>query len=365
MTGRPTMKDVASAAGVSLMTVSRVVSGEPRVAPDTVAKVEKAVRDLGYQRDDIARNLRTKDRSSATIGLVLDDLANPFFATMARAVEDEARRRGYLVLVGSTNDEARRERDVVSAFCARHVDGLIIVPTAGNHAFLRTRMKSGTKVVCVDRPAKGLDVDTVTVDNQEAAYRAVNQLIDHGHSRIAFLGDRRDIWTQQERFAGYAQALASRGIPEEPELLRHELRTKAEATAAILALLSLPDPPTALFTGNDLITTGAVEGLAQLDQLKRLTRLRQPGLLAHAGHADPGTIAVIGFDDVALAELLNPPLTVVSQDPAAMGASAASLLFARIEGDVSPPRSVVLLTRLIERGSGELPPARTAARPAP
>ncbi|GAA2011471.1 LacI family DNA-binding transcriptional regulator [Catenulispora yoronensis] len=350
MTRRPTMRDVANAAGVSLMTVSRVVSGEPRVAPETIAKVEKAVRELGYQRDDIARNLRTKDRTSATIGLVLDDLANPFFATMARAVEDEARRRGYLVLVGSTNDELERERDMVSAFCAHHVDGLIVVPTAGSHTFLRARMKSGTKVVCVDRPAKGLDVDTVTVDNQEAAFRAVTQLLDHGHTRIAFLGDQHDIWTQQERFAGYLRALASRGIAKEPDLIRHGLRAKTDAHTAVLSVMGLPAPPTALFTSNDLITTGVVEGLGQLRQ---------------AGQPGTGSVALIGFDDVALADQLQPPLTVVSQDPAAIGTTAANLLFARIAGDESPPRSVVLLTRVVTRGSGELRPVAEDAAPRP
>jgi len=338
------MKDVAKAAGVSLMTVSRVVAGEARVAPETAARVEQAVRQLGYQRDDIARNLRAKDRATSTIGLIIDDLANPFFAVMARAVEDEAHRRGFLVLVGSTNDELQREREVVSAFCARRVDGLIVVPTAGSHSFLKARMKAGTKVVCVDRPAKGLNVDTVMVDNQEAAHRAVAHLVEHGHTRIAFLGDRHDIWTQQERYAGYAGALAGNGIKEDPALIRHELRAKADAAAAVVELMNLPDPPTALFTSNDLITIGAMEGLG-----------------SPAVAADPSSVALVGFDDFALADKLSPPVTVVSQDPAAIGGAAASLLFSRIDGDDSPPRSVVLLTRFLVRGSGEVRPVLDAA----
>ena len=332
------MKDVANAAGVSLMTVSRVVAGEPRVAPETAAKVEQAVRDLGYQRDDIARNLRAKDRATATIGLIIDDLANPFYAVMARAVEDAAHRRGRLVLVGSTNDEIQREREVVAAFCARRVDGLVVVPTAGSHAFLRARMKTGTKVVCADRPATGLDVDTVTVDNQDGARRAVTHLLDHGHTRIAFLGDRREIWTQQERYAGYIAALAFRGVPEEPALIRHALRARTDASAAVIELMGLPEPPTALFSSNDLITIGVIEGLRQ--------SLR----------AGARQVALVGFDDLALAEMLNPPLTVVSQDPAAIGTAAANLLLDRIEGDRSPPRSMVLPTRFVIRGSGEFRP---------
>ncbi|MEV5276791.1 LacI family DNA-binding transcriptional regulator [Streptomyces sp. NPDC051994] len=326
---RPTMKDVARAAGVSPMTVSRAVSGEPGVSPDTAARVEQAVRQLGYQRNDNARNLRQKNLRTSTIGLVVDDLANPFYALMARSVEDEAHRRGFLVLVGSTNDEPRREREVIAAFTARQVDGLILVPTNTGHGFLKQPMEGGTCVVCVDRPARGLAVDTVTVDNRAGAERAVSHLLGHGHTRIAYLGDRFDIWTQRERHAGYLDALASHGIPEDAALVRHELRSQSDAASALADLRRLPDPPTALFTTNDLITIGVMDGLGS-----------------------PDRVAVVGFDDFPLADRLSPPLSVVSQDPVALGATAANLLFSRIEGDRSAPRSVVLLTRLIIRGSG-------------
>jgi len=327
---RPTMKDVARAAGVSPMTVSRVVSGEVGVSPATAAKVEQAVRKLGYQRNDNARHLRQKNLGTSTIALVVDDLANPFYALMARSVEDEAHRRGYVVLVGSTNDEPRREREVIAAFTARQVDGLIIVPTIGAHGFLKQPMGGGTQVVCVDRPAKGLAVDVVTVDNRAAADRAVSHLLDHGHTRIAYLGDRYDIWTQRERYMGYLDALAARALPVDPDLVRHGLRSRSEAGAALTGLRALPDPPTALFTSNDLITMGVLDGLDR-----------------------PAPVAIVGFDDLPMADRLNPPLTVVSQDPIALGSTAANLLFSRIDGDRSAPRSVILLTRLIIRGSAD------------
>ncbi|MEV6792178.1 LacI family DNA-binding transcriptional regulator [Streptomyces sp. NPDC051320] len=327
---RPTMKDVARAAGVSPMTVSRVVSGEPGVSPGTAAKVGQAVRKLGYQRNDTARHLRQKNLGTSTIALVVDDLANPFYALMARSVEDEAHRRGYVVLVGSTNDEPARERDIIAAFTARQVDGMIIVPTIGGHGFLKQPMAGGTHVVCVDRPAKGLAVDTVTVDNRAGAERAVTHLIGHGHRRIAYLGDRFDIWTQTERYAGYLDALAAHEIPQDLSLVRHELRSPHRARAALAGLRALADPPTALFTSNDIITMGVLDGLD-----------------------DPTPPAIVGFDDLPLAERLSPPLTVVSQDPVALGGTAANLLFARIAGDRSAPRSVVLLTRFIVRGSAE------------
>ena len=326
------MKDVARAAGVSLMTVSRVVSGGSGVAPETVARVETAIRRLGYQRDDIARNLRSKGRDSRTIGLVVDDLANPFFSALARSVEDEAHRRGCLVLVGSTNDDPRRERDVVIAFCARRVDGLVVVPTAGGQALLRSQMARGTKVVCVDRPAPGIDADCVIVDNRDGAERGVRHLLDHGHRRIAYLGDRQEIWTQRQRFEGYLAALGARGIEPDPDLVRHGLRSGADAVAAVRELMDGATAPTAIFSGNDLVSIGVVDGIAGR------------------------RVALVGFDDFPLSDKLDPPVTVVSQDPAALGLTAAQLLFARIDGDQAPSRSVVLLTRFIERGSGEVAP---------
>jgi DNA-binding LacI/PurR family transcriptional regulator len=332
---RPTMRDVAAAAEVSLMTVSRVVNGEPGVLPETAARVERAIRRLGYQRNDMARQLRSKGQLTHTIGLLVDDLANPFFATLASAVEDAARLRKYVVLIGSSNDNLRREREVISAFSARRVDGLIVVPAAGSHRFLRDQLAAGVKVVCVDRPADGLRVDTVVVDNRNGAYGAVRHLLERGHRRIGYLGDRDDIWTVQERYEGFAEALVGERLAPDPVLVRHGLQTRAAAAEAAAALTQLPDPPTALFASNDLMTMGAIDGL----------------------HGRAGSIALVGFDEFALADKLTPRVTVVAQDPAAIGATAAQLLFARIGGDNSPPRDVVLLTRLVARGSGEIAPS--------
>jgi DNA-binding LacI/PurR family transcriptional regulator len=332
--GRPTMRDVAAAANVSLMTVSRVVNGEPGVLPETAARVERAIRRLGYQRNDVARQLRSKGQLTHTIGLLVDDLANPFFATLASAVEAAARLRKYVVLIGSSDDNLRREREVISAFCARQVDGLIVVPAAGSHRFLRDRLAAGTKVVCVDRPAEGLPVDTVVVDNRNGARGAVSHLLGRGHRRIGYLGDRDDIWTVQERYAGFAEALAGEGLTPEPALIRRGLQTRSAAAAAAAELSQLPDAPTALFASNDLMTMGAIDGL----------------------QGRTGRVALVGFDEFALADKLTPQVTVVAQDPAAIGATAAQLLFARIGGDTSPPRDVVLLTRLVARGSGEIAP---------
>jgi len=326
------MRDVAAAAGVSVMTVSRVLNGAGAVAAETAARVEQAIAELGYRRNDIARHLRQKGQVSRTIGLVVDDLGNPFYSALARAVEDAAYRRGYLVLVGSTNDDPYRERELVSAFSARQVDGLIVVPTSGNQGFLSTQLAMGTPIVCADRTAKGLDVDTVTVNNRDAAMRAVAHLLDHGHRRIAYLGDQRSIWTLKERYAGYRDALAAADVAVDRDLVCHGLRSRGDAAAAMERLMALPHPPTAVFGSNDLITMGAIDGLG--DAAKR--------------------VALVGFDDFPLADKLSPPVTVVSQDPATIGATAAQLLFSRIDGNEGPPRWVMLLTRFVARGSGEI-----------
>jgi DNA-binding LacI/PurR family transcriptional regulator len=349
------MRDVARAAGVSLMTVSRVVNRDPGVQPETAAKVERAVRQLGYQRNDAARQLRRKDEPTQTIGLLVDDIANPFFATLARAVEDAARLHSCVVLIGSSNDSIDTEREVISAFCSRRVDGVILVPAAGSHRFLRAQQELGVKVVCVDRPAAQLEVDTVLVDNRHGAHAAVRHLISYGHHRIGYLGDRDDIWAVRERYAGFLQALAEEGLAADPAIVRHGLRSRAEAAGATADLLRRPEPPTAIFASNDLVTMGVIDGLQDAGSYGP-SASHSDGDGARPG-GPTGRIALVGFDEFALADKLTPPVTVVAQDPAAIGATAAQLLFTRINGDTSPPRDILLLTRLIARGSGEIAPA--------
>jgi LacI family transcriptional regulator len=207
------------------------------------------------------------------------------------------------------------------------------VPVAGSQRFLKTQMAMGTHVTCVDRPADGLDVDVVVVDNRGGTRAAVRHLLARGHRRIGFVGDRDDIWTAEERYAGYVDALAAVGIAPDPACVRRGIRTAALASAAVTDMLRSPAPPTALFTGNNVLTMGAISALPAVD----------------------GRTALIGFDDFPLADRLAPPVTVVTQDPDLLGATAAQLLFARIAGDDAPPRTVVMHTRLLPRGSGEIP----------
>ena len=326
------MKEVARVANVSLATVSRVLSGSGEVRPDLAERVHQAVKMLGYRRDLTASTLRRADRQSASIGLIIEDVSNPFFSAVHRGVEDVARAHGVLTFVGSSDENPARERELAEAFAARGVDGLVIVPCSGDQSYLRRDQQAGTGFVFVDRPPRFMPGDAVLTDNLGGARRGVEHLMAAGHRRIAFLGDRLSVFTAVERRNGYHEALDAAGIPRMPELERAELASSEPAQRAVVELLGLPDPPTALFTGQNLITIGAVRALREL------------GL--------QWQVALVGFDDVVLGDLVEPGVSVVAQDPYELGRRAGELLFAR--GD--EPRRVVVPTRLITRGSGEIAP---------
>ncbi|GAA4520657.1 MULTISPECIES: LacI family DNA-binding transcriptional regulator [Nonomuraea] len=324
---RPTMKDVASAAGVALKTVSRVVNGEPGVHPATADRVRAAIDRLGYSRNESARVLRRG--RTATIGLVIEDVADPFYAGLSRAVESVAAAHGCLLLSGSSSEDPERERELVLTFCARRVDGLIVVPAGEDHSYLRPELDAGTPAVFVDRPpGPGIDVDTVLADNAGGAALATRHLVAHGHSRIAFLGDEPSIFTAARRLHGFRTAL---GHLYDERLVCMRSPALDTVRAALDRMLALDRPPTAVFTGNGRLTVTALRALA--------------------GRRGP---AVVGFDDFELSDLLG--VTVVAQDPARMGRVAAELLFRRLSGDTGPAEHPVLPVGLVPRGSGELPP---------
>jgi LacI family transcriptional regulator len=329
---RPTMKQVAAVAGVSLATVSRVVNGGLGVGPDLAERVRHAVELLGYRHNLTASSLRRADRLSASIGLVFEDVGNPFFSAVHRGVEEVARRRGVLTFAGSSDEVPERERELAESFGARGVDGLIIVPAGGDHSYLLRDKAAGVALVFVDRPARFIDADVVLTDNAGGAREAVAQLIAGGHRRIGYLGDRPELHTGGERLRGYREALAEHGIAQEPALVHTSAQRPYDATRG---LLLGDDPPTALFTSQNLITIDALRAIHDLGVQR--------------------TVAHVGFDDIPLADVVDPGLTVVAQDPAALGRSAAELLFSRLDGYDGPGRRVVHPTTLIARGSGELP----------
>jgi LacI family transcriptional regulator len=326
------MRHVAQRAGVSLKTVSRVINDEPNVASATAERVTEAIAELGFRRNDLARSLR-HGRSSATLGLVIEDVANPFYSAVAQAVETAARRRGFMVIAGSCAEDPERERELVQALLRRRVDALVLVPASHDHAWLAGEE---TPVVFLDRPPRGVDADAVLLDNAGGARSAVEHLLAHGHRRIACVADPEELVTSAERLAGYRAALADAGIEPDPRLVRTEARDPEHSQAIAAELLALPPDvrPTAFFTGNNRHTVGALRALRGRDR----------------------EVALVGFDDFELADLLATPTTVIRHDSHRMGAEAAELAFARLDGLDDPPRRVVLATELVPRGSGEVPP---------
>jgi LacI family transcriptional regulator len=330
------MHDVAALAKVSLKTVSRVVNQEPGVSPDLVLRVNQAAARLDYRPNLAASSLRRTGGRTATIGLLLEDVGNPFSSTVHRAIEDAARARGVAVLASSLDEDPDREQALIRAFVSRRVDGLAIVPAASDHSYLVNELRAGLALVFIDRAPSFLDADAVLASNREGSRDGVRHLIEHGHRRVAYLGDMRSISTAHERFLGYRDALRAASIPQEERLIRHGLRSIEAAESAVRELLSGPpgEAPTALFASQNLVTIGALRVLRQLRLQHR--------------------VAVVGFDEVMLGDLLEPGLTVVAQDPAAMGAAASELLFRRMDGDTGPTQIRVIPTRLIVRGSGEI-----------
>lgn len=333
----PTMRDVAALAKVSTKTVSRVINGLPGAGAEVTERVRDAARTLGYRPNLTASSLRRSDRRSATIGVLFEDLSNPFDAALLRAVEDRARHSGVLVLAGSSEDDHTQQRELLVSLSARRVDGLVVMAAGGHQDALQHERERGTPMVLVDRPPTFGATDCVTTTNRASSRDAVGHLAALGHRDIAFLGDRRTLWTSQERYAGYVEGLAHAAVPLRGELVRTDLHGEDLAAAATTALLDLDRPPTALFTAQNLVTVGA----------QRV--LRERGLHHR--------VAVIGFDDFPLADLLDPGITVVRQDVPGIGRKAADLVLARIDGDTSPPVHAVVPSALVRRGSGEIAPS--------
>jgi LacI family transcriptional regulator len=327
------MRDVAALAGVSLKTVSRVVNGEPTVDASLAARVRKAATALEYRPNLTARSLRSASGRTRTIGVLLEDVSNPFSSAIHRAVEDVARPRGVAVFAGSIDEDPVRERELALALVARRVDGLIVVPAGDDQSYFANEQRAGLSVVFVDRPPRLLRADAVISDNTAGARAGVRHLLSAGHRSIGFLGDLSSITTAADRFAGYGAALAELGIEIDGTLVRHDLHSAAAAEAAVHSLI-LDGAPTALFTTQNMITIGALRALREL------------GMHEH--------VALVGFDDFLLADLLQPAVTVVAQDPAAIGETACEILFGRMDGDTTPPRTHTIPTRLIARGSGEI-----------
>jgi LacI family transcriptional regulator len=328
------MRDVAGTAGVSVKTVSRVVNGERGVRADTAARVDDAIGRLGFTRNDLASSLR-RGRAGA-LGLVIEDVANPFYSAIARTVEDAAQARGHLLITGSCEEDSSRERQLALRLLRRLVDALLIVPAGTEHRYLLPDLAAGVPIVFLDRPPGDIEADTVLLDNLGGTRTGVEHLLGQGHERIGFVGDAPHLYTAAERLAGYRAALADAGRSPRDELLRTGSHDAPHAERAVRELLELPPDrrPTALFTSNNRNTVGALRAL----------------------RAAPHPIAIVGFDDFELADMLPTPVTVVRHAPEEMGRIAAELAYARLDDGARPPQRRTIGLELVIRGSGEVPP---------
>jgi LacI family transcriptional regulator len=328
--GRPTMKDVATRAGVALKTVSRVVNREPGVTPETTQRVLGAIEDLGFRRNESARLLRTGH--TAALGYIADSWTDPDHAAVYRGLENVAREHGYLLYSGSTDRDPEREERLALAMCARRVDGLIISPSQGAQDYLIPEIEAGVATVFVLRPPElGLAdtvlpgtvppgtvppdtvlPDTVLPDERAGARLAIAHLARLGHRRIGFLSEPAGNRSRALR-SGYAEAMAAAGLAADPAWLTPD--------AAALAGTGV----TAVFCANQERTRSALRALG------------------------PRGATVVGFGDFELADLLTPPVTAVSYDPVLIGSTAGELLLRRLAGEQGPPRRVLVPVRLVVR----------------
>lgn len=326
--GRPTMKDVASRAGVALKTVSRVVNREPGVTPETAGRVLGAIKELGFRRNESARLLRTG--RTATLGFIAGSWTEPDHVAVYQGVESIAREQGYLMYSGSTDSEPAREEGLALSMCARRVDGLIIVPAPGPHDYLVSEIEAGVATVFVLRPPELGGADAVLPDARGAAQAAITHLAAHGHQKIGLVGGPAGAQRTALR-EGYAQAMTAAGLTADPAWQALD--------AAALAGQDLP--VTAVFCASQALTRAALRALAARED----------------GPSAERRVAVIGFGDFEGADVVSPPVTVVSYDPAGIGRTAGELLLRRLAGQRATPSLVEVPVRLVARGSAEFPPS--------
>ncbi len=315
------IKDVAKRAGVSSATVSRVLANKQYVRDTTREKVLKAVKELGYQPSRVARSLRIK--SSQIIGLLISDIQNPFFTALVRAVEDVAYENNYFIFLCNTDETMDKEAMYIDLMISENVAGVIITPTNECKSPCKKLLKAGIPMVAVDRRVLDCDADTVVLNNIHAASELVNLLIEHGHHRIGAILGRTEITTGRERYQGYKSALLRNNIPLLPELVRFGLPKEEMGFTCTNELLNLPEPPTAIFTGNNLLTIGA------------LRAIKERGLRI------PNDIALVAFDDMEWSTLISPPITVAAQPTYEMGLKAAELILKRISNPTRPTETVL------------------------
>lgn len=320
-----TMREVAAHAGVSQKTVSRVFNDDPQVRPETRERVQSAMRELGYVANPIAGVFRSG--KVPAIGIAVPDIADPFFATLVRSVDDAAHDADMSTLVTSLGDDPAREADIVRTLLRRAPSGLIMTPVARDQGYL-AGVAAGVPVVFVDREPTGFDGDTIRHDDAGGTSLAIRHLLAEGHRRIAFVGDSADLPTTATRLRTYREVLAEAGITADDDLVRLGTLDERSAEDAVSSLLALPEPPTAVFSA-----------AANVSMLLVPSTIRT-GLV------------LVSFGDFPMSAALTPPVCVIDQDPRTMGAIAARRLLDRgAGGHGAAPSTTVLPVELRDRGA--------------
>jgi LacI family transcriptional regulator len=333
---RVTLRDVAARAGVSPMTVSRVINNSPRVTADTRRRVEAAIVELQYVPNRLARGLIR--RKTGTLALLVPDLANPFFTLIVQAAEDVAWRAGYHVILCDTRAELEREREYLEDMVEFQVEGVLVAPVSDrSRSNLRILARNNTPYALIDRSIAGFEADLVQGDSVAGARRLVDHLIELGHRRIAAITETLEVSTSRERLQGYREALEAAGIEERAEYVVQASAVDARGGyEAALRLFELEQPPAAIFAVNNIVAVGVVEAARERD-------------------VDiPGDLALVCFDDIEHVSRLYPFLTVMAQPAETFGTLAAQLVLDRIAGRVRERRRVVVLPAdfVVRRSSG-------------
>ncbi|MDO8209637.1 LacI family DNA-binding transcriptional regulator [Conexibacter sp. CPCC 206217] len=330
-----TLRDVALHAQLSQATVSRALGDYGKVSATAKKRALQAAEELGYRPNAVARALVSG--STKTIGLIVSDIENPFFATVARGLSDTVEPDGYMVLLANSNEDLEEERRAVNAFHRRLVDALVVAPASASEGSHLLSPDRSVPLALIDRAVRGLHVDTVLVDNRGAAVSCVNHLLSLGHRTIGVVSDHPEIGSSSERLRGYRHALKSAGVAVDPELVALTSPTRRSAHDAAIRLLQDHPEITAIFTTSNFMTVGVFQAIREL------------------GLKVPEQLALVGFDDLDWTTLVDPPLTVVAQPAEQIGREVGQTVLARLRGDQGRPRRIRLKTRLIVRASaGEL-----------
>lgn len=324
-----TIYDVAKRAGVSTYTVSSVLNRSAYVSPELTKRVMEAVRELDYTINDLARSLQT--RKTRTVGMLIPDIANPFYAKVVRGVEDVLKKAGYSLILGSTYNNLAEQSRCIAVFRSKQVDGLLLFVAPGDESDIRSLIEAKKPVVFVGRVPLQLTADSVTADNVKGVYLAVSHLTAKGHTRIALINGQAGLSSSKDRVNGWRKALRKAGLRAPKEYVHHGDWTAASGYECASALLDLPEPPTAIFTANFLMMTGVLKAL-QDRKLKC-----------------PGDVEVMSSDDSEWLDVFEPRISTVVQPSYEMGAEAARLLLKRIKEPDRGFEQIVLPPQLMIR----------------